>query len=166
MKWVGFTLVELLITLVIVSILLVTAIPSFITLYQEHHLKTTVQQLYYVLKFAQSEARKSNVTVYANFGTGDNWCYGTNKTSTCTCSLANSCTLATYSRPRTQDLSLAVSGMTGNTIQFDGVHGATNSHSTVTFTIYNGSTSMGVVINAFGNIQLCSSQLSGYITCS
>lgn len=166
MKSPGITLIELLITIAITSILLVSAVPSFISLYQEHHLKTTVENLYYILKYAQSEAIKNNTTVYVNFGTGDNWCFGAKSGSNCSCSTANSCTLSNTSTAKTQDLSLAVTGMSSNSIQFEGTHGATNSNSTAIFTIYNQSSAMGVKISAFGNIQICSSTYSGYTACS
>ena len=162
----GLTLLELILAVSIAGILIVVGVPSFIQLYQEHHLKTTVQNLYYVLQYARSEAIKNNTTVYAVFTPGANWCYGIRAGASCTCSLANSCTLGNYSAPSAQDSSLAVTGMSSNSIQFDGTHAATNTSSTIIFTLYGQSTNFGVKVSAMGNIQLCSSNLSGYPTCS
>lgn len=162
----GMSLIEILVMFAIIIILTVAAIPSFISLYQKHHLMTTVQNLNYVLQFARSTAVQNNQTVYVVFQTGDNWCYGMNAGATCNCATPNSCGLGTYSRPKTQDLSLTTTGMTSNTLTFDAIRGATNTTSTVTFTIYNQTPSGTLKISPLGNMQICSSTISGYSACT
>jgi len=161
----AFTLVELLIALFIVIILAVIAIPTFRSLYVEYHLTTLAQRLQYGLQYARSEAIKNNTTVYANFQTGTNWCAGFNAGSNCNCT-ANNCGLGKQSAPSQNDVTLAVTGMSSNSINFDGAHGSTYTSSTVTLTIVGGTTAITVKIGALGNINLCSSTISGYATCS
>lgn len=160
----GINLAELLIALTIVTILAVAAIPTFLSLHQEYHLTTNINSLYYVLQYARSVSIKNNQTVYVNFSSGDSWCYGIKAGSTCNCTVANSCTLGTYSAPATQDLSLSTTGLNSNTLQFSGVHGGARV-STITFTLYGLTPSMGVSIGALGNMRVCSNQISGYPAC-
>jgi type IV fimbrial biogenesis protein FimT len=59
----GFTLVELLVTFVIVTILVTLALPSLSTLIQTQHVKTGASDLQATLFFARSEALKRAVNV-------------------------------------------------------------------------------------------------------
>lgn len=162
----GLSLIEILIALSIVIILTVATVPTFINLYQEHHLKSYIQNLNYVLQYARSEAIKNNQTVYVNFQTGDNWCYGINAGTNCSCNVATSCGLGTYVAPRSQDLSLSTSGLSNQSLTFEGTHGATNTSSTLTFSLYGKTSSITIKITALGNLQYCSSTYSEYPTCS
>jgi len=76
-KHTGFTLVELMITLVIAAILLAVAIPSFKTLFESNRLATQANELIGVVNLARSEAikRGANVTIQASAGGFQNgWC--------------------------------------------------------------------------------------------
>lgn len=158
----GVTLIELIIALVIVSILALVAVPGVILLYQEYRLITNTENLYYVLQYARSAAIKNNQTIYVYFSTGTNWCYGINANATCDCTLTGSCGLGTYSASSIQDYSLSTTGLTNNTLQFEGSHGGA-SVSQITFTL--GADSMSVSIGALGNMRVCSNQISGFPTC-
>lgn len=161
----GFSLFEFMVTLAIVIILTIVAIPVFIKVYQEYHVSTATQHLYQVLQYARTLAIENNQTVYINFQTGDNWCYGIKAGSSCSCNIANSCNLGTYSATKTQDLSLSTTGLTGGNLSFEGTHGAANTTSTITFIQYNGTIALGIDVSPFGNMQLCSSTISGYSAC-
>jgi type IV fimbrial biogenesis protein FimT len=67
---VGFTLLELLVTLAIAGILLTLGVPSFASFIQGQRLKSAASELSYALLFARSEAIKRNadVTVSPNSG--------------------------------------------------------------------------------------------------
>lgn len=162
----GFSLFQLLIVLTIISILTISSVPTFIELYQKYHLKTTAQNLYYVLQYAKSESIKNNSSIYVDFQTGDNWCYGVNSGSTCNCNTINSCSLGRYATSQTEDLDLSLSGVSNHTIQFEGTHGAVTSSAIVTFTIHGQTNALGIKVNRLGSLLLCSSTLSGYPSCS
>lgn len=68
----GFTLVELMITIVVFAILLAVAMPSFRDLIQGQRIRLTTSDLYASLVMARSEAIKRNVTATVT-ATGGNW---------------------------------------------------------------------------------------------
>lgn len=161
----GFNLFELLIALVIVAILVVVAVPSFISYLQTNRLTGTATSLYYSLQYARSTAIKQDTSVYVSLQSGNTWCYGFNVGSSCNCSIANNCALSTVSAPNTQ-LSLSTSGITSGSFHFEPLHGAANITGTITFTTTKGtSTAMGVDVSMFGSMRVCSSQVSGYQSC-
>lgn len=162
----GINLIELLVALSIVIILTVIAIPSFRDMYIEYRLTTAVQKLYYVLQYARSEAVKNNTTVFAVFQTGSNWCYGANVNASCNCSVANNCALGAESASTLPDVSLSVTGMNGNNLQFEGTHGSTYVASTVTFSFVGQTSTITLKIGSLGNMQICSATISGYPTCT
>jgi Tfp pilus assembly protein FimT len=162
----GFSLIQLLLVLVSLSILMIASVPAFIDLYQQYHLRTTAQHLYYVLQYAKSEAIKNNNRVYVDFQTGDNWCYGLNTNTTCDCTSTTNCTLGRYASSQSGDLNLSSSGITNHTIYFEGSHGAAEVNGTISFTLFGQTTSLSVKINRLGSLKLCSSTLSGYPSCA
>ena len=161
----GISLIELLVILTITAILITIAAPTFTTLNQNYHLTTAAESLYNTLQYARSEAVKQNKTIYVTFQTGDNWCYGVNTLSACNCSTPNSCNLGTTNTLKTQQLSLSTSGLTNNSVQFEGTHGAANASGSVTLTLYGQTTLITLSISRLGNLQLCSTGISGYTAC-
>lgn len=161
----GITLLELMVVLAITVILTVMAVPNFLTLIQNHRVIGTTENLYYVLQYARSEAIKRNATVYVSFQTGDTWCYGLNTGSSCDCSAANACNLGAYSYTSAGVLSLSVTGFTGNVLQFEGTHGAANAGGSATFTLYGQSKLITINVGLLGNLQMCSTGISGYAAC-
>ncbi len=73
----GFTLMELIITILVMTILLGIGVPSYLQFKEDNTLQGAAQALYADIQFARSEAIKRNtddITV-SLFQTGDNWCY-------------------------------------------------------------------------------------------
>jgi type IV fimbrial biogenesis protein FimT len=62
-KQAGLTLIELMITLVVGSILMVIAVPSFMSFHKDNRRVTQLNELVSGLNLARSEAIKSNATV-------------------------------------------------------------------------------------------------------
>lgn len=164
-KYYGINLIELLIVLAITVILTLISIPTFISLVQNHRLAATAENLYYNLQYARTEAIKRNATVYVSFTTGDNWCYGINVGSTCDCTTAGSCSIATIKTAAPQEISVSESGYGSNYISFESTHGAANASGTITLTLYQKSTLITISIGMLGNLQLCSTGISGYTPC-
>lgn len=101
----GFTLLELLVTLVVAGILLSIGVPSFGNFIQGQRVKTAASELSYALLFARSEAIKRNdqVTVTSNSGGWQNgWTVTTPGASSTLLSHGNT------------DASLAITGPAGS----------------------------------------------------
>lgn len=161
----GITLIELLTILTITVILTTLAVPSFITTIKRHRIIGNVENLYAALQYARSEAIKRNTTVYVSFVTGDNWCYGINTGSACTCTTPSGCNLGTTSAAATQQTSLSTNGFSSNTIQFENTHAAANASGSVTFTLYGQSSLIKINIGRLGSLQICSTGIDGYTAC-
>ncbi|MFT5139189.1 MAG: prepilin-type N-terminal cleavage/methylation domain-containing protein [Lysobacterales bacterium] len=85
----GFTLVELMITLVIVAIGLALAIPSWSSLVEKREVTAAAEQMVSFIEYARSEAVKrnqpTNLSWFAD-GHKDTWCIGVNAGNTvCDC---------------------------------------------------------------------------------
>jgi len=161
----GMTLIEFLIIIGIMAITAVASVSSFTSIVRNYRISGVAEQLYYQLQYARSEAVKRNATVYVSFSTGDSWCYGINVGGTCDCTTAGSCGLATTSASAPGLISLSTSGMTGNSINFEGTHGAANASGSVTLTLFGQTSLITLSISRFGNLQLCSTGISGYTAC-
>lgn len=81
----GFTLVELMVTIVVMAILLALAIPSFTDMMDKKRLVGAADNLLADMRYAQAEAMKTNAQVVVTFTTGTGWSYimntNPNKTS-------------------------------------------------------------------------------------
>lgn len=161
----GLSLIEFLIAISIIAILSVLSIPTFISLVKNHRLSSIAETLYYDLQYARTEAIKRNTTVYVSFTTGDNWCYGINAGSTCNCATAGSCALGTTQASAAQQVSLSASGYGSNYVSFEGTHGAANASGSLTMTLYQQTPLITLSIGMLGNLQMCSTGISGYTAC-
>lgn len=161
----GVTLVELLVVITIAAVLILIAVPTFRDFVKNARLSAAAEDLRTTIELARSEAIKRNATVFVSLTTGDTWCYGVNVSSACNCTVAGNCGLKTVSYDTAQQLSLSTSGMSGNSISFEGTHGSANASGTATFTLYGESTLVTLSIGRFGGVQMCSTGLSGYTAC-
>ncbi|WP_409439905.1 GspH/FimT family pseudopilin [Psychromonas sp. GE-S-Ul-11] len=94
LKGKGFTLVELVVTLALLSIVIAISASSYQTLLANQALSSAASKLYYTLQLAKTEAIKRNVKVYVQFcQQGEQWSVGMSEASGCDCFTANSCQL-------------------------------------------------------------------------
>jgi type IV fimbrial biogenesis protein FimT len=149
----------------IIAVLTILTLPSLLSFNQEHNTTMTAEDLYYSLQYARSEAVILNSTVYVNFQTGSNWCYGINATTNCNCSVANSCTLKVKKAPSSGATTLSATGLTTNSLTFEPTHGAAGAKSVLTFTATGIATAMSVEVPIMGSAVLCSANISGYSVC-
>lgn len=163
----GFGSVELIIALAIVCILTLIAMPFFTSFIQNYRLSAFADNLQVQLQYARTAAIEQNTNVYVSFVTGNTWCYGINAGSACTCTTPSGCSLGTGSYGAAKQVSLATSGFTGNNFYFEPTHGSSSvSGATVTYSLYsNSSTLITLTISAMGNIQICSTGVTGYTAC-
>lgn len=157
----GFTLVELMITVVVIAILLTIGIPAFQSTLDKRRLIGAAEQLYADLQYARSEAVKRNTRVSVSFtGTGANWCYGMATTVACDCTAANSCQLdnipMVVSSQGFRGVSLTPN-FSGNDTHFDPRHGASD-NGRATFSSDFGT--IAIIVGNLGRVRICSTSPS------
>ena len=91
----GFTLMELIITILVMTILLGIGVPSYLKFKEDNLLQGAAQSLHADIQFARSEAikRSSDVTVYFFRDAGDNtkWCYRISDNAACQTACSYTC---------------------------------------------------------------------------
>ncbi len=72
----GFTIIELMVTIIVLAILLSMAIPSFQSMIERRRLIAVAESVYSDLQFARSEAvkRSENMRVTIDPANGSDWC--------------------------------------------------------------------------------------------
>lgn len=96
----GFSLIELLVTLVVLGILASLAMPMF-NLLDERRLIGAAEAVYSEFQFAKSEAIKQSRDMHVEVGDGANWCVGVTDKDDCNCTITdetddNACTVTMY----------------------------------------------------------------------
>lgn len=149
----GLTMIELLIGVLVLLILVSTAVPGLRDFFITYQLKSAAEQLHTDLRLAQTEAKQRRVAVYFSFQTGNNWCYGLNDNSSCSCSTSNNCQLngATVVNNSNNYAGTRLNtNSSSSDIVFDRLRGTIDNPTT--FTVSNGSKSINVTINSMGEI--------------
>ena len=90
----GFTLFELIISVAIISVISIIGITSYQSLIANQALSYRADQIYYTLKFAQSEAIKRNTKIYVHFCEQQSaWKMGISESPQCDCFTSHACQL-------------------------------------------------------------------------
>lgn len=163
----GLTLIELLLVITVLLALLALAVPSFIDTLQSRRLQKASENLYNDLLLARSEALKQQAPIYVAFQGGNNWCYGLNNNSPCSCSVANNCQLngstKIISSSGFSGVNLDSSGFSSSNFAFEGIRGTASNIGTLTLSI--NSKTVKITINKMGYVQICASNFPGYNPC-
>ncbi len=154
----GVTLIELMVTIVVLAILASMAIPSFTNMMERQRLINATEAIYSDLQNARSEAVKRSLEIVASVQ-GDCLTVA-DKLVSPSFVLSNTCMAA-----------FPTIGMatTRSSISFDRVRGITNptgGGGTITLTSASGLVAK-VIISGFGRVRVCSpTKIGGYPTCS
>jgi type IV fimbrial biogenesis protein FimT len=99
----GFTLIELMVSLAVIAILLLVAVPSFVALRQRQTLEATGEQVQGLWNQARLEAAKRNQLVkFGVYTSGGNYCLGAATTTDgtdstpCDCTTAGACDVLAF----------------------------------------------------------------------
>jgi prepilin-type N-terminal cleavage/methylation domain-containing protein len=173
----GFTIIELLITVVILGILVAIAAPSMYSILEGRKLKGAAENLFADLMFAKTESIKRNNEVILSFGgVSPAWCYGLKEDVSCDCATANDCSIDGIEKVVTSDqygdttLVADFPSSSPEETGFEPLRGFSESSSgsfsngTATFT--NNGREAEVVISTLGRVRVCSDTgFGGYEAC-
>ena len=164
----GFTLLEFLVTLVVISIMVTIGIPSFHSMITKHRLKGATEAIYSDLQLARLEAIKRNKNITLSFHEGDNnnWCYAIHNGDTCDCNIAANCKLDDHASKVTsgreyKDVTL-VTNLRQNSTSFHPIRGTANNGSII---LSASEKSSKVIVSTRGRIRICSDDLMDYPGC-
>lgn len=170
----GFTLVELLIVIAILSIIAVTAVPSYQDTLERNRIKEAAEALQADLQLAHTEAvkRSANITINRSTGSNGAWCYGFNDNLTVACDCTqtdktqtNYCALKRIMGSSYSGTNL--SSASADNIAFNFRRGTANPSNTC-FSTDN--YKLRVVVANTGRVTICSnsgaSHVPGYDNCS
>jgi type IV fimbrial biogenesis protein FimT len=156
----GLTVVELLVSMAVVTVLLAIAVPSFSDMLDASRLRGAEDNLTAYLRFAKAESTKRNrsisLTLQAN-ADGSDWCYGLSEDADCDCFSSGSCVYDGVERVAQDD------DYGGVQITITVSHGRfsfqpkrnTVTAGSVTFIAANGK-QLKTVVSGYGRIRHCS----------
>lgn len=155
----GFTLIELMLTIVVMAVLLAIAVPSFTSQFQKQRLKGAGERLVSEIQFARNQAIGSNddISVNVQSGGGTDWCIGVGIDSSCDCDAGTNCQIDGQDRiVSADDFSEVAMVAVDTTIQFDTVRGLPDADPPDFDFEGEDGNRIGVRVNPVGRVSICS----------
>lgn len=183
-RWNGFTLIEMMVTIVIAGILIALAVPSFLDAIDRNRLKGVAETFRSDLELMKLESVKRSAIVSLSIR-NDNpsvgtWCYGLSQSLSCDCS-ASSCTLDGVSRVVRSDdwrgviiTAPATTAPTPFDFRIEQIRGSVTTsvalaNNRIRLTSSRGK-ELDIQVNPLGRFTICSpsgsSNVTGYPTCT
>ncbi len=179
----GFTLLELLITLSVLSILMGVGVSSYRSLFADNQLKGAAESVYSVLNYARSEAikRGKEVALSVKPATEGKWCVGlaVDPLDSCDCS-QDTCKLdsvpvvfagtefSKVSLDATDFANFATARHLKTTATFDPIRGLAERHGkSGEIKLTADGKTLKVTLNKLGSVDICvkSGSIAGYAPC-
>jgi prepilin-type N-terminal cleavage/methylation domain-containing protein len=167
-RYSGYTLLEFLVTMLVVCIMATIGVPSFLDLINKHRLKGATESIYGDLQLARMEAikRNKNITISFHEGGYQDWCYAMHDGSGCDCNVLNNCRLDNHYSRIISGLEFHNVGLETNfssdSTSFNPVRGTSNSGS-ILLTMKQKASK--VIVSSRGRIRICSDDLTSYPAC-
>jgi type IV fimbrial biogenesis protein FimT len=167
----GFTLVELMVTLAVLAIVLIAAVPSFVDFFDKSRVRGAADNVISVISNARAESVKTDLDVNLAFtGSGTAWCVGANSATPpsggaeagaaapCDCSVSTECLVSGVRSAIDVGAAPGVSiGTLPAALIFDSKLGVISPLGVraVTLTSPRGKYDLTVQVNALGQARLC-----------
>jgi len=173
----GFTMVEVMMSIVLVAIGSALALPSYRDMIEKRQLTNSAEQLASFVSSAQGISTRTNRVVTVSYARGDHdtWCIGAviNDTDTaCDCTQDLSCTIDGQEFILNQDLSNGselMHDITGDSYSFDPVRGLSSGSLTMELHTDSRDFKLNLMVNNTGRVILCSDDadhaIPGYDVC-
>lgn len=173
----GVTLIELVVTVVVVGILAAIAVPSFTDFFKKQRVVGASSELSSLMSYARAQSLKRDeaMTITVKDPVSGQWCFGlVVSTAPCDCDAgSNSClvdgVLRTSNFEAFPDVSISISpAATSVTMQYDPVRGTVSTVPDIEFQT-NSDFSLEVQSTKLGRASLCvptGSTIGGYEPCS
>ncbi|WP_169201413.1 GspH/FimT family pseudopilin [Aromatoleum bremense] len=178
-RYIGFSLIELMVTVAVLAIIAATAAPSFQSFLDKNRVVGAAEAIYTQMQAARSEAVKQSADMIVVFSTGAAWCSGFSRGGTCDCTKAvgdgaackilgdgQTAVLKVVNATAFNGVTLAAGAPAQ--VTFDGVRGTVPTAETGSILFQSGlGRQMRVDVNAIGRVQLCSpsGSVGGYPSC-
>ena len=172
----AFTLIELMVTMVVLAISLTFAISSFSSMLARQRLEASANHLRDFLTVARTEAIGRSKPVYFSIQSGNSWCFAIDSSNACACGTANDCQMDGIEKKvdgnKYSQITLSTVDSALQQFAYDGrrglptdTAGAAAASGAVKFSNTQGD-SLTVRLNIVGRISMCSETgLRGYGTC-
>ena len=176
----GFTLIELLLAVVLLSIVMVLAVPAMATMSERRQTIAAVERIYSELQLARSTAVAMSQPVFMNINSGDNWALGVSNDANCdpidnnpACSVPdvenNNPVTRLYSASDNDNVRVSSAG---NQITFFSQRGTATPTNIVITSLGDIGYIVNIVVRPLGQISVCSPaddprrRLSSYRACA
>ena len=177
----GFTLVEVLMSVVLIAIGMALALPSYRDMVEKRQVTNGVEQLASFVNSAQGAAMKTNKEVWVSWARAgaSEWCIGANVENSCDCTADDACQIngqdyvidASHASPQVSMQSIG-SGGDDNAYGFDPIRGLmTDLNDSLALEIHSqsGDFRLSLMVNNTGRVILCSPDadyaVPGYALC-
>lgn len=170
----GFTLIELIITILVMTILLGIGVPSYIQFKENNTLQGAAQALYSDIQFARSEAIKRNTNNIAVrfFSLDGAWCYRVSDNALCnscsstSCDIHNDGIMRGVSQSDYTNVNISVSTMSGTSAAIPIQARRTTFNATDVVFTYGSNTSQQVQISTtlLGRVLMCTPTTANGLT--
>lgn len=156
----GISLLQLLITISIISLLLLISAGSLTSTRQRLDISGASQSIYFFLQQARSQAITNQHTTTVAIQAGKKWCLGLTDSPFCNCTLTNDCKIGAVEQVLSfTDYPFTTLDWAGfgpkHVTQFDGQRGLSIGHAG-TLTLQTSKFATHVIVSNMGRVRICS----------
>lgn len=169
-KLMGFTLVELLVTIAVIAIIASVSAPSFLSMRDQARTRAAAEAVFAQVQYARTESIKQSRDLWVTAAPGVNWCIGISNAAGCDCNTAGSCQFGPAGNLmehniRSVDFSGITLDATATEIQFDSRRGIVNGTGNTLTVSGAGGYEVKIITSKLGRVRMCGDVGGGIPSC-